>query len=77
MAKNDKIKSGNVQYSWHDQKPALDFIVKIDKLLRHSVNNMLEMEGDMFVSDMQNISKAASLVHLAAEEIRSRKGKAK
>jgi hypothetical protein len=74
MVKKDKIKPGNVMYGWEGQKNALEFIVKIDKVLRQPTNNMLEMEGDMYVSDMQRISKAANLVHLAAQEIRERKG---
>ena len=73
MAKSkEKMKAGNVKLGWYEQMNALDFIVKVSKLVRDPVNTLHEMDGDMLMSDFQKLSKAADLLHLASEEIKAR-----
>jgi len=72
FSKGDKMKAGNVKLGWHEQMNALEFIVKVSELVRNPVNMMHEMEGDLYMSDYQKLSKAADFLHLASEEIKAR-----
>jgi hypothetical protein len=74
MAKaKEKMKAGYVKLGWHEkQMKAEDFIVKISELVDGPVNMMRECEGDLYCSDQRKLSKAASLLYLAAEEIKAR-----
>jgi len=73
--KKPVIKDGYVKYGWSGERmKAEDFIVKISKLVRDPINTMHELDGDMYMSDFQKLSKAADLLHLASEEIKERKG---
>jgi len=74
MAKaKEKMKAGYVKLGWNEeQMKAEDFIVKISELVDGPVNMMRECEGDLYCSDQRKLSKAASLLYLAAEEIKAR-----
>ena len=74
MAKaKEKMKAGYVKLGWHEeQMKAEDFIVKISELVDGPVNMMRECEGDLYCSDQRKLSKAASFLYLAAEEIKAR-----
>jgi hypothetical protein len=72
--KKFSVKAGYVKLGWHDNEmKAEDFIVKISKLVNGPVNMMRECEGDLYCSDQRQLSKAASLLFLASEEIKERK----
>jgi|TARA_R100000306_G_C4332556_1_gene121008 hypothetical protein len=71
FSKGDKMKAGNVKLGWNEQMNAKEFIVKVSGLVRDPVNMMREMEGDLYMSDFQKLSKAADFLHLASEEIKA------
>ena len=71
--KTFSVKAGYVKLGWNEeQMKAEDFIVKISELVDGPVNMMRECEGDLYCSDQRKLSKAASLLYLAAEEIKAR-----
>ena len=71
FSKGYKMKAGNVKLGWNEQMNAKEFIVKVSGLVRDPVNMMREMEGDLYMSDFQKLSKAADFLHLASEEIKA------
>ena len=71
--KTFSVKAGYVKLGWNEgQIKAEDFIVKISELVRDPVNMMHELEGDLYMSDYQKLSKAADFLHLDSEEIKAR-----
>ena len=52
-------------YRWsYDERVTLEeFIKRIAPMIRGPVNNLWEMEGDMFMSDFSKLSEAANRLH--------------
>jgi hypothetical protein len=58
-------------YRWsYDERVTLEeFIKRITPMVESPVNNMWEMEGDLFMSDCRMLSEAAMRLHNLVDDI--------
>ena len=47
-------------WSYSEQVTLKDFIKKVTPLVSNPVQNLMEMEGDMYLSDYRNLQEASS-----------------
>lgn len=59
------------KYRWsHDERVTLEeFIKRITPMVEKPVNNMWEMEGDLFMSDCRMLSEAAVRLHNLVDDM--------